>query len=304
MEYENISKNNNKGIISNKSGVNFDKIKSNCILSKIYNNLSKKYKLMMIKYNKRLQNRLNISIKDYIKFCVIEIEIILCGSGKFININENYKSYYHIYFNESKEETKNKYFIFVSEGVTKIRIIIDYQVNSLKGLFSECECIESINFKKFSKDNIIDMSYMFFECSSLKELNLSKINTKNVTNISRMFSGCSLLKELGLSNFNTNNVTNMSGMFRGCSSLKELDLSNFNTNNVTNMSCMFSRCSSLKKLNLSNFNTNNITDISLMFYKCISLKEIKINNFICNNVTKFNGIFEGCSEDLKKIIKS
>ena len=297
MESENISKNNNKGNKTSKSNLNL--IKSNYILSKIYNNLCKKYKLMMIKYNKRLQNRLNINIKDYIKFCVIEIEIILCGSGKFININENYKSYYHIYFNERKEETKNKYFIF-GEFVTKIRIIIDYQVNSLKGLFSECECIESINFKKFDRGNIVDMSYMFFGCSSLKKLNLSNFNTNNVTNMSRMFSGCSSLNELNLSKFNTKKVINMSGMFRGCSSLKELNLSNFNTNKVTNMSCMFSRCLSLIELNILNFNTNNITDISLMFYKCISLKEIKINNFNCNNVTKFNGIFEGCSNDLKK----
>ena len=160
MESENISKNNNKGNKTSKSKLNL--IKSNYILSKIYNNLCKKYKLMMIKYNKRLQNRLNISIKDYIKFCEIEIEITSYKSGKFININENYKSYYHIYFNERKEETKNQYFIFFGEGVTKIRIIIDYQVNSLKGLFSECECIESINFKKFGRGNIVDMSYMFF----------------------------------------------------------------------------------------------------------------------------------------------
>ena len=44
------------------------------------------------------------------------------------------------------------------------------------------------------------------------------------------------------------------------------------------MSEMFCECSSLKELNLTNFNTNNVTDMSFMF--------------------------KGCSDDLKRKIKS
>ena len=47
-----------------------------------------------------------------------------------------------------------------------------------------CECIESINFKKFYRNNITDMSCMFRGCSSLKDLNLKNFNTNNVTNMS------------------------------------------------------------------------------------------------------------------------
>ena len=75
--------------------------------------------------------------------------------------------------------------------MTKIKIIIDYQVKSFKKLLCKCECIESIKFKKFYRNNVTDMSFMFNECSSLKELNLSNFNTNNVNNISRMFCGCS-----------------------------------------------------------------------------------------------------------------
>ena len=75
--------------------------------------------------------------------------------------------------------------------MTKIKIIIDYPVKSFKGLFSWCECIESINFKKFYRDNITDMSFMFDGCSSLKELNLNNFNTNNVKYMRWMFSGCS-----------------------------------------------------------------------------------------------------------------
>ena len=67
--------------------------------------------------------------------------------------------------------------------MTKVKIIIDYQVKSFNGLFYKCDCIESINFKKFYRNNITDMSFMFSECSSLKVLYLNNFNTNNVINM-------------------------------------------------------------------------------------------------------------------------
>ena len=171
-------------------------------MRKLYDIMPKKKKLEIVKYNKKEQNRLNLCVKDYKEysetFTPIEIEIIPTKDkyGRFININENDKLYYHIYFNDNKEEIKNKYEIEEEDKVTKIKIIIDYQVKSFKKLFFFCKCIESINFKKFYRNNIIDMSYMFYGCSSLKELNLNNFNTNNVTNMSFMFYGCSSLKKL------------------------------------------------------------------------------------------------------------
>ena len=222
----NVSKENNKENESAKPNPITENIKSRYILSKIYNNMPKKKKLEIVKYNKKIQKRINLSVKDYKEysetFTPIEIEIIPTKGkyGKFININENDKLYYHIYFNDNKEEIKNKYKINKKDKITKIKIIIDYQVKSFKDLFSWCKCIKSINFKKFYRNNITDMSYMFSGCSSLKELNLNNFNTNNVTDMSYMFDGCSSLKELNLTNFNTNNVTNMRYMFERCSSLK------------------------------------------------------------------------------------
>ena len=279
-----VSKENNKENESAKPNPITEKIKSDYFLQKLYDNMTKRKKLEIAKYNKKTQNRINLSVKDYKvyseTFTPIEIEIIPTKGkyGKFINIDENDKLYYHIYFNDNIKEIKNKYEINKKDKVTKIKIIIDYQVKSFKELFYDCYCIKSINFKKFYRNNITDMSLMFNGCSSLKELNLNNFNTNNVTDMSGMFYGCSSLKELNLNNFNTNNVTNMSGIFSGCSSLKELNLNNFNTNNVTDMSGMFNRCSSLKELNLNNFNTNNVTNMSYMF--------------------------TGCSDDLKRKIKS
>ena len=61
------------------------------------------------KYNKTLQKRTGIELKDYKDFSQIEIEIIPIPKkyGRFINfLNEDSKSYYHIYINDNEKEIK------------------------------------------------------------------------------------------------------------------------------------------------------------------------------------------------------
>ena len=268
-------------------------MKSNCILKKILFRLIKNKYLNLIRYNKYLQKRIDIDINYYKVyyleyFSSIEIEIKPAKDkyGKFINFNSDEK-YYHIYFNDNKDEIKRNY-LNENEKVDKINIIINYKVDSLKELFDECKCIESINFKQFYRKNINNMLSMFSRCSSLKELNLSKFNTDNVKNMSYMFYGCSSLKELNLSKFNTDNVTNMSSMFSKCSSLTKLNIFNLKTKNVTNMSNMFDGCSSLKELNFSNFNTNNVTNMSCMFFRCSNELKDKIKEQNKFKLIKYN----------------
>ena len=111
----NVSKENNKENESAKPNPIIENIKSRYILSKIYGIMSQKKKLEIVRYNKKIQNRINLSVKDYKEysetFTPIEIEIIpIKGKyGEFININENDTKYYHIYFNNNKEEVKNQY---------------------------------------------------------------------------------------------------------------------------------------------------------------------------------------------------
>ena len=213
------SKENNKENESSKVNPILDNLKSDYFLQKLYDIIQKKKKLEIVKYNKRIHNRLNLCTKEYKEYSEtyssIEIEIIPAKGkyGRFIYIDENDELYYHIYFNDNKEEIKNKYEIIKKDKVKRIKIIIDYQVKSFKELFKRCECIESINFKKLYRNNITDMSEMFYECSSLKVLNLTNFNTDNVINMGYIFYECSLLKEINLNNFNTNKVTNMSYIF-------------------------------------------------------------------------------------------
>ena len=256
------------------SNIKLENVKSPFILKKILANLQRNQSLKIIKYNRKLQNKANISIKDYKEYpeiySSIEIEIIPKKKiySKFINIRNNEeKKYYHIYFDDNKEEIKRNY-LTEKDKVERIKIILDYQIISFQELFNYCICIKSINFKKFHRTNINNMSCLFRGCTSLKELNLQNFNTNNVTDMSYMFYGCISLKVLNINKFITNNVADMSYMFCQCESLDKLNIDNFLTDNVTNMSYMFYYCSSLKELNLSDFNTYKVTKLSYMFHGC------------------------------------
>ena len=204
-----------------KSKDKYDNLKNDYFLQKVFNNLEKKKSLDFIKYNKSIKKRLNINIKDYKeyseKYSSIEIEIKPVNNkyGKFINIKKEDEHFFHIYFNNNKEEIK-RYHIDEGEKIKIIKIIINYQIESLGGLFYNCKCVESINFKKIYRNNINNMAGMFFGCTSLKELNFNNFITDNVNNMSCMFFECSSLKKLNLNNFNTNNVTDMRRMFVRC----------------------------------------------------------------------------------------
>ena len=93
----NVSKENNKENESAKPNPILEKIKSDYFLQKLYDNMTKQKKLEIVKYNKKVQNRLDLGVKDYKvyseTFTPIEIEIIPTKGiyGKFINVNENDK---------------------------------------------------------------------------------------------------------------------------------------------------------------------------------------------------------------------
>ena len=131
----------------------FKNLKSNYILKKLFYNLLKKKSLDIIKYNNQIKERINISIKDYKEYSEIyssiEIEIKPINNryGKFIDINEENEKYFHIYFDDNKEEIKRNY-LNKNENIEKIKIIIDYQIKSFERLFDYCRCTEYICIKK------------------------------------------------------------------------------------------------------------------------------------------------------------
>ena len=167
---------NSRNILKNeqlKESKVLENLKSDYFLIKTINIIKKNKLLNITKYNKKFQKRLNININNYKEYSQlyssIEIELKLSDNiyGRFINISNEEKEYYHIYFDNSIEEIKRNY-LKDNEKVKMIKIIINYQVKSFNGLFNYCECIHSKFFKKFYRNNITDMSNMFSFCSSLK----------------------------------------------------------------------------------------------------------------------------------------
>ena len=139
-----------------KSKIELANIKNDDTLKKIFENMKKNKSLGVIKYNKKLQKRLNLSLNDYKDFyqnySSIEIELTPAEDiyGKFINILDADKQYYHIYFDNSKEEIKRTY-LNKNEKINAIKIIIDYQIKSFNKLFDNCKCINSINIKNLKE---------------------------------------------------------------------------------------------------------------------------------------------------------
>ena len=114
MDSHNKLLNETSIVNQNKSQSNIFSIKSKFILKRIIDFLQKKQLLKVIKVNKKIQDILNISLNDYKELSeVVEIEIIPAENkyGQFISIlNKEEKDNYHIFFNDSKEETKRTYF--------------------------------------------------------------------------------------------------------------------------------------------------------------------------------------------------
>ena len=110
-----LSNNQKKEINKKEVKCDLKNIKNDYFLMKVFNNLNKKNSLEIAKYNKKIKERLNLNINDYKEYCEtyssIEIELIPINDkfGKFIDNNEKEKLFYHIYFNNNKEEIKRNY---------------------------------------------------------------------------------------------------------------------------------------------------------------------------------------------------
>ena len=92
----------------NLSKTNFDNLKSDYFLMKIFDYTTKMKSLEILKYSKKLQKRLNLNINDYKKYSQfyssIELTLTLDNykNDKFINIPDSDREYYHIYLIQLK----------------------------------------------------------------------------------------------------------------------------------------------------------------------------------------------------------
>ena len=129
-------------------------VKSDYFIQKFFGYMPKRKSLETIRYNKSIQKRINININHYKayseEYSSIELDIIPMKGEyvEFININEEDKKYFHIYFYDNKKKEIENTSLNIDDNVSKISIIIDYQIKSFSILlFAYCNCIKSIKFK-------------------------------------------------------------------------------------------------------------------------------------------------------------
>ena len=85
-------------------------VKSHYIILKFFEYMTERKSLEIIRYNKSIQKRIDININHYKAYfetkTSIELDIIpMKGKyGNFINIKEEDKKYFHIYFNDNKKK--------------------------------------------------------------------------------------------------------------------------------------------------------------------------------------------------------
>ena len=127
----------------------FNNIKSIYILKIIFKNVVKTKYYNIIRYNKKLQNRLDISLNDY-KDLYFRSNFIKIIFNKNILITKNTfkfdlnSGHYHFYEEENRNVKKLDINSNICKGVSQINLFIDLEVNSFKRLFYGCEFITKI----------------------------------------------------------------------------------------------------------------------------------------------------------------
>ena len=90
------------------------KIRSRYIMKRIFENIRLNKYMKLIKYDKKLQKKMNISTINYKEYNQIEIELRPSQkyyiSGKFINTNLDNESHIHIFNNNCKREIDSSFF--------------------------------------------------------------------------------------------------------------------------------------------------------------------------------------------------
>ena len=184
---------------------------------------------------------------------------------------------------------------FIGSGITFDVFDTVSIAGSMKGLFTFCSGLTSLDLSSFDTSDTYDMSWMFWFCKKLTSLDLSNFDTSKTGRMISMFANCTSLTSIDVSSFDTSNVTDMSTMFGDCISLQSLDVSNFNTSSVEGMGGMFSGCYSLTSLDLSNFNTSKVTNMGGMFHTCSGLTSLDLSNFDVSKVELTTAMFKHCT---------
>ena len=190
-----------------------------------------------------------------------------------------------------------------------------YFYSDSRFLFMNFNKVESIDFGEYvDTSNVVAMGDyvnvntlrgIFSGCTSLTSLDLTSFDTSKVTTLKYMFYNCKALVSVDLSSFNTERVITMNYMFATCKKLQSIDLSCFSTPSLKEMGRMFGNCDVLRTIIFGeNFNTSKVTNMGYMFYYSTALTSIDMRSFSFAKVTNSTSMLEGVRGSVNIIVKS
>lgn len=181
-------------------------------------------------------------------------------------------------------------------------------VTNMRGMFSGCGKLESINFgQRFSTNKVTNMKGMFQNCSKLRDMDISDFDTSNVTDMSYLFCRCYNWGNMNLSGWDTAKVTDMRHMFENCGFSRITLGGRFTTRAVTNMDRMFEYDSTVSQyyeygwedkfnltgLDLAWLDLSSVVSMEGIFWGC-NVKELNLGRLDTGVTTTLSGLFAGC----------
>ena len=129
------------------------------------------------------------------------------------NINISSENYYYYYPND----LSHAFYNCISLTNLEFRYFKTDAVKEINYMLFNCKNLQHLSFiqSDFSNDLITNMKGMFQNCESLNTIDFSSFYTPQVEIMWDMFKNCKSLKTLDLHNFDTSKVTDMESMFEG-----------------------------------------------------------------------------------------
>ena len=212
-----------------------DNIKSSNILKKIFGYITYRKKLNIIKLNKLIKKRLNITKEDYDIYALKEFNLRYHLNIEDINIKEL--------------DLKMKY--IYNKGVEYLTKVKFYQLNKLN--LSD-NGISDINV--FEKDNLKKLKELYLNKNYISDISiLEKVNFLDLSILD--------LSDNGISDINVLQKVNFT-------KLKELNLASNKISNINVFEIVYFK--KLKKLNLA---SNKISDADAKVFKKVKFKYLK-----------------------------
>ena len=89
---------------------------------------------------------------------------------------------------------------------------------SMKSMFSDSYCLESVYFKNFTAQKLYSIT-LFQNCTYIQIVDFDNFNAKSLSDISNIFEDCNSLVSIDFTGFYSDNLKTMEWMFFGCDSL-------------------------------------------------------------------------------------